>query len=98
MVVFMDILPRLSRGVIVHIHDIYLPYDYPQFMCDRFYSEQYGLAINIMANPQRYQPIFPCFFIHNDEQLSSALQELWTIPSLSNGEKHGGSFWFRIAE
>lgn len=23
------ILPRLKKGVIVHIHDIYLPHDYP---------------------------------------------------------------------
>ena len=45
MVFFMEIMPRLNKGVIVHLHDIYLPYDYPQFMCDRFYSEQYGLAI-----------------------------------------------------
>jgi len=35
MVFFMETLPRLKKGVIVHIHDIYLPYDYPQFMCDR---------------------------------------------------------------
>jgi len=45
MVFYLEILPKLKKGVIIHIHDIYLPYDYPQFMCDRFYSEQYGLAI-----------------------------------------------------
>ena len=28
-VFFLEILPRLRPGVIVHIHDIYLPYDYP---------------------------------------------------------------------
>lgn len=45
MVFYLEVLPRLAKGVIVHIHDIYLPYDYPEFMCERFYSEQYGLAI-----------------------------------------------------
>nr|MCU0388523.1 class I SAM-dependent methyltransferase [Chitinophagaceae bacterium] len=25
---FLEVLPRLKKGVIVHIHDIYLPYDY----------------------------------------------------------------------
>ena len=54
MVFYLEILPRLKKGVIVHIHDIYLPYDYPQFMCDRFYSEQYGLAMYILANPKKY--------------------------------------------
>ncbi|HNA64026.1 MAG TPA: hypothetical protein PKZ51_04845, partial [Saprospiraceae bacterium] len=43
MVFFLEVLPKLKKGVIVHLHDIYLPYDYPQFMCNRFYSEQYGL-------------------------------------------------------
>lgn len=44
MVCFLELLPNLRKGVIVHFHDIYLPLDYPQFMCDRFYSEQYVLV------------------------------------------------------
>ncbi len=28
-VCFLEILPLLKKGVIVHIHDVYLPYDYP---------------------------------------------------------------------
>jgi hypothetical protein len=27
---YLDLLPRLNPGVIVHIHDIFLPYDYPE--------------------------------------------------------------------
>jgi len=37
--VFLEILPQLKKGVIVQIHDIYLPYDYPDFMLHRFYNE-----------------------------------------------------------
>ncbi|MCB0739192.1 MAG: class I SAM-dependent methyltransferase, partial [Bacteroidetes bacterium] len=59
MVFFMEILPRLKPGVIVHVHDVYLPYDYPQFMCDRAYSEQYGLAAYLLANPEKYRPLMP---------------------------------------
>ena len=58
-----------KRGVIVHIHDIYLPYDYPQFMCDRAYSEQYGLAFYLLANAQKYQPLFPAYFISEDKSI-----------------------------
>jgi hypothetical protein len=29
MVFYLEILPKLKKGVVVHIHDIYLPYDYP---------------------------------------------------------------------
>lgn len=98
MVFFLETLPALRPGVIVHIHDVYLPYDYPQFMCDRFYSEQYGLAIAVMANPKRYHTIFPGYFISEDKALSGILEGIWEHPNLEGVEKHGGSFWLRIGE
>jgi hypothetical protein len=96
MVFFMEVLPQLPKGVLVHIHDIYLPYDYPQFMCDRFYSEQYLLAAFLMANPERYQPILPNFFISEDKELSEILTPVWQHPVMTNVERHGGSFWLMI--
>lgn len=98
MVFFMEILPRLKKGVIVHIHDIYLPYDYPQFMCDRFYSEQYGLAFYLLSNPKKYKVMFPNYFVSEDKELSQKLQPFWQHPNLQGVEKHGGSFWFMINE
>ena len=95
-VFFLETLPSLKAGVIVHIHDIYLPYDYPQFMCDRFYSEQYGLAIALLANPKRYQPIFPAYFISEDAALSGAIAGIWEHPNTQGVERHGGSFWLKI--
>lgn len=98
MVFFLDILPRLKKGVIVHIHDIYLPYDYPQFMCDRFYSEQYGLAMYLLANPNKYQTLLPNYYISEDEALSAIIEPIWNHPNLQGVEKHGGSYWLQIAE
>lgn len=95
-VFFLEVLPRLKPGVIVHIHDIYLPYDYPQFMCDRFYSEQYGLGIYLLSNPQRYRPLMPNYFVSEDAELSSILKPLWEHPNLTGVERHGGSFWLQI--
>lgn len=96
MVFYMEVLPMLAKGVIVHIHDIYLPYDYPQFMCDRFYSEQYGLAMYLLANSEKYTPLLPNYFISEDKALSSVLDPLWSTPALQDVEKHGGSFWIQI--
>ena len=93
---FLEVLPKLRPGVIVHIHDIYLPYDYPPFMCERFYSEQYGLAMYLLANPQRYQPLLPNYFVSEDKDLSSILKPLWDKPEMAKVEKHGGSFWLQI--
>ncbi|MEM8585831.1 MAG: class I SAM-dependent methyltransferase [Bacteroidota bacterium] len=97
-VFFLEVLPRLKKGVIVHIHDVYLPYDYPQFMCDRFYSEQYGLAMYLLANPAKYRPLAPNYFISEDEELAGKLAPIWSHVNLEGVERHGGSFWLKIME
>jgi hypothetical protein len=98
LVFYLELLPRLKKGVIVHIHDIYLPYDYPQFMCDRFYTEQYGLAMYLLANPRKYEPILPNYFISEDKELSALISPIWEHENLKNVERHGGSFWLKISE
>ena len=52
---FLEILPRLNPGVIVHVHDIFLPSDYPREavltnLC--FWSEQYLLQAFLTFNSQ----------------------------------------------
>ena len=96
MVFFLEVLPRLAPGVVVHIHDIYLPYDYPQFMCDRGYSEQYLLAAFLLANPGKYETLLPNYFISQDPELSRVLAPLWQQPALQGVETHGGSYWLRV--
>jgi len=95
-VCFLEILPFLKPGVIVEFHDIYLPGDYPRMMCDRFYSEQYLLAAFLLANPEKYQVIFPAWHISQTPELASVLDEIWQHPKLKTVEKHGGSFWIKI--
>ncbi len=96
MIFFLEILPYLKKGVIVHVHDIYLPYDYPQFMCDRFYNEQYMLAMAIISNPAKYKILLPNYFVSLDNELCGILETFWSHKNLNNVERHGGSFWFKI--
>ncbi len=93
---FLEILPNLPKGVIVEVHDIYLPYDYPQFMCDRYYSENYVLGAVLLANPEKYEILCPNFYISEQKHLAKTIEDTWQNPALQNLEKHGGSFWFRI--
>ena len=97
-VCFLEILPYLKKGVIIHIHDVYLPFDYPQFMCDRFYNEQYLLASYILANPKKYQPLFPAYYISENKNLSSLIDDFWLPINMADVERHGGSFWIQIME
>lgn len=98
MVFFMEVLPDLPKGVIVHLHDIYLPYDYPQFMCNRFYNEQYGLASFLLANPKKYNTILPNYFVSQNEELSNIYNSIWDHENLEGVEQHGASYWIEIAE
>ena len=90
---FLEILPRLKKGVIIHIHDIYLPFDYPKIMCDRYYNEQYLLACLLLGGNTNYDILLPNFFISSDNDLSKILSPIWEHPNLKNVETHGGSFW-----
>ena len=45
------ILPSLKKGVLVHIHDIFLPHDYPRaFSLTRHYTEQWFLTAFLYGN------------------------------------------------
>jgi hypothetical protein len=53
--IVLDILPRLAPGVLVHIHDIFLPYEYPKAWLTskrRFWSEQYLVQAFLTLNDQ----------------------------------------------
>lgn len=49
----LEILPRLRKGVIVHVHDIFSPEDYPEtwmFKDMRLWNEQYLLEAFLTHN------------------------------------------------
>ena len=58
-VFFLDILPNLAPGVVVHIHDVFLPDDYPPQWIERYYSEQYLLACYLLAESTKFDVILP---------------------------------------
>lgn len=93
--IMLDVLPRLKDGVLVHFHDIFLPFDYPPEWATRFYSEQYLLAAWLLADGPHLSIEFPSFFICHDPELRPILSSLWGGP-LARVAKHGGSFWVRV--
>lgn len=92
---FLDILPMLAPGVLVHFHDICLPYDYPADWVNRYYSEQYGLACYLLAQGPKLEIVLPCKFIVYDQPLISLLDDIWAGGPLSSIERNGCSFWLR---
>ncbi|MBV8922237.1 class I SAM-dependent methyltransferase [Bradyrhizobium sp.] len=66
--VFLEILPRLPRGVLVHIHDVNLPYEYRRFYNSRLYGEQYLLAALLIFSPD-WKPVLPVYWLEKTGRL-----------------------------
>jgi methyltransferase family protein len=52
---YLEIVPRVAGGVLIHAHDIFIPADYPREAVLHnlaFWSEQYLLQALLMFNPQ----------------------------------------------
>ena len=94
-VFFLEILPRLAPGVIVHLHDIYLPFDYISGHVPRLWNEQYMLATALLFGPQAFEILFPCWFVGRDPELSAQAANLLRKGPLEGVDLYGASFWMR---
>jgi hypothetical protein len=92
---WLDVLPRLSPGVVVHIHDVFLPYDYPPDWIKRFYSEQYLVAASLLAG-RELEILFPSYFVARDTQLMRLFSPLWASVPVPTIRRTGASLWLRI--
>lgn len=97
-IAFLEILPRLKPGIIVHFHDIFLPYDYPDEQINTYYSEQYMLAAYILAEGKNFVIIQPNAFITNENDLHSMTIPLWAKLGLSAHFISGCSFWIKMKQ
>lgn len=100
-VFFLEVLPRLRSGVLVHLHDIFLPLDYPPYWEYRFYphrywSEQYLLAASLLAGHSSYEIVLPNHYISANEGIASVLNGFWSDARLSGVPRGGSSFWIQI--
>jgi predicted O-methyltransferase YrrM len=90
---YLEILPRLKKGVIVHIHDIFLPAEYPRewvFKHQRFWNEQYLLQAFLTCNDS-FEVLFAGSFMHLKQ--SDLLAK--TIGSYDKNTVWPGNFWMR---
>lgn len=88
----LDVLPRLRPGVVVHFHDIFLPYEYPRELFEQgmYLAEQYLLQAFLMGNPA-YEVIFAGHAVARAHW--GRLVEL--IPRARHTSYGGQAFWLR---
>jgi hypothetical protein len=87
---FLDLMPRLKPGVFIHIHDIFLPWDYPPEWQKRMYSEQYILAAMLLCPQTTFKVLLPSWFACKDPHLSA---QVGALLKPFGGTAHGVSFW-----
>jgi hypothetical protein len=88
---FLEVLPRLNPGVIVHVHDIFFPFDYRRdWVMEefRFWTEQYLLQAFLSFN-FRFEVLMANRYLSYCHRKDFKA----TFPSLS--VLGGGSFWMR---
>lgn len=89
---FLEVLPRLQTGVIVQIHDIFLPHDYPAWWIKDqllFWNEQYLLQAFLTFN-DKFQVSFANRFMQH--KYPDKLKEIFPrCPFLNTGQ----SFWMQ---
>ena len=87
-----EILPRLRPGVIVHIHDVFLPWDYPEewVLGGRGWNEQY-LVRSFLAFNSTFKVLLGVAWLcrTHPELLRAA------IPVLDPVDDGGASLWIR---
>ena len=88
---FLEVLPRLNPGVIVHVHDIFFPFDYRRdWVLDelRFWTEQYLLQAFLTFNSEFEVLMANHYLAHyylEDFKRTFPDSPWWS----------GGSFWMR---
>jgi hypothetical protein len=98
---FFKFLPALPVGVIIHIHDIYLPFDYAPNVSPQLWNEQYLLAVMLMGGLQGFEILYAGYYLSqtNQQVISglAAVQEELKDKNFSSGIDHtkGYSFWIR---
>jgi len=95
-VFFLEVLPRLPAGVIVGVHDVFLPDDYPREWTDRHYSEQYVLAAWLLGAGARAKILFPAYHVCVDAGDDPRLAAARSASGCPADAFHGCAFWFEV--
>jgi len=89
---YLEILPRLAKGVLVHVHDVFTPRDYPSDWIlnkQRLWNEQYLLEAFLSFNSQYHVVAAINYLWHNHR---SALVRVCPVLA-ENLHAEPGSFW-----
>jgi hypothetical protein len=78
------------------LHDIFLPYDYPQEWVNRFYNEQYLLTSYLLGGgDQKDKIILANAFACNTPTFKPCFENIFKGNEFNEVEQHGGCFFMK---
>ncbi len=91
---FNKLVPSLPSRTLVHVDDIYIPWDYPTSYRKRLYTEQYVLQA-LLCGSDRFRTVFASHYMGRRHQ---DLMRQIISPSVGDERRHtGSSYWFTVA-
>jgi len=92
---FLEVLPKIKPGVILHFHDIFWPRDYPDRWADRLYNEQYMLGVLLLFGCG-YEILYAASFAGRDPELRQEFEAVLQpfLPQMCTCG--GGSLWMKL--
>ena len=89
---FVSILPRLNTGVLVHIHDIFLPFDYMPNWAEKnkVYTEQWVLALMLYGAASEWEVVWGSRIMMMEQK-----DFLLTMKHYPGDKPNGGAMWIR---
>ncbi len=96
-VAFTELLPRVPPGVLVGVDDVFLPWDYPDSWVDRWYGEQYLLAVLLLSGDPTWDVVLPTWWASNDPELHDAVHR-FEDPARAPSGTNGKTFWMERRE
>lgn len=91
--IILEVLPRLKPGVIVHFHDIYLPYDYPRDVLETFFhGMETSLLRAFLINNKKARVLFCLSHLHYDsnEVIAQVFPDYQPLPDINGMNKSTG--------
>jgi hypothetical protein len=105
--IVLEILPIIPKGVLVHFHDIYLPYDYDRDVLRNFiHPNETALIAAFLACNTRYKILFALSMLHYErrQEMQSVLPEYkpesdWRgmrVGEYDDAKHFPSSLWLRV--
>jgi hypothetical protein len=100
---YLEVVPRLAPGVLVHAHDVHFPYNVPhpaeQYVARRkwgWYWTEAMLIQAFLAFNRDFQIVYSAPLLrHQDEDFLRATTPGYRPVAIDDHDTHFGSLWFR---